>query len=80
MTYKPAALVVALLISLGSTACSVGEVIGGDKVRGDSNTVTVQARGALDALPLATLHCSSFHKSAQYSAAQSGSRYTYRCI
>jgi hypothetical protein len=80
MQYKGATLLTALLLSLGTSGCSVGELVGGDRVHGDSNTVTVQAQSALDALPLAALHCSSFRKSAEYVRAQPGGRFSYRCV
>jgi hypothetical protein len=66
-----------LCFGLGLPGCTA---MSGGRVTGDANTATVQAASAIDALPLAVVHCSSFHKAAEYDREQGKGRYRYRCV
>jgi hypothetical protein len=69
-----------MVLCLSTAGCSLSDMIAGDRVRSDGDTVSIGAASALDAMPFAVGHCHHSSKSAEYVGPAGAGRYRYRCV
>ena len=78
------AAIAAVMLALGGCASNVSlsdRLAGGNRVRGDAESVTVTGMGSrVEALPLAVGHCGKFGRAAQFAARAEGGAYVFSCV
>jgi hypothetical protein len=59
---------------------SPADFLTGDRVEGNSETVTVKADSAPQAAPMALSHCSHYDRATQFDREVSAGVFQYRCV